>query len=326
MCGIVGYVGPRNAPPIILDGLGRLEYRGYDSAGLAVWADGALAVRRDVGKLANLRQRVDESPVAGHTGIGHTRWATHGAPAERNAHPHLSMDGEFVVVHNGIVENYRELRDELTREGVRFDSDTDTEVIVQLIARFANDGAHGDVTEATRRAVSLLRGAHAIVVLSRSQPDRLVATRIGNAGGVAIGLGDGETLIASDIPAIIEQTRRMIFLESHQLATLTADGCAIQTLNGDTVSPSVQTISWDPVSAARGEYSHFMEKEIFEQGRSITDTIRGRVDFERGEIILPDLHLSPEDARTIRRIVTVACGTSYYAPSSASSTSSSWPA
>ena len=312
MCGIVGYVGPRNAPPIILDGLGRLEYRGYDSAGLAVWADGALAVRRDVGKLANLRQRVDESPVAGHTGIGHTRWATHGAPAERNAHPHLSMDGEFVVVHNGIVENYRELRDELTSEGVRFDSDTDTEVIVQLIARFANDGAHGDVTEATRRAVSLLRGAHAIVVLSRSQPDRLVATRIGNAGGVAIGLGDGETLIASDIPAIIEQTRRMIFLESHQLATLTADGCAIQTLNGDTVSPSVQTISWDPVSAARGEYSHFMEKEIFEQGRSITDTIRGRVDFERGEIILPDLHLSPEDARTIRRIVTVACGTSYY--------------
>ena len=312
MCGIVGYVGPRNAPPIILDGLGRLEYRGYDSAGLAVWADGALAVRRDVGKLANLRQRVDESPVAGHTGIGHTRWATHGAPAERNAHPHLSMDGEFVVVHNGIVENYRELRDELASQGVRFDSDTDTEVIVQLIARFANDGAHGDVTEATRRAVSLLRGAHAIVVLSRSQPDRLVATRIGNAGGVAIGLGDGETLIASDIPAIIEQTRRMIFLESHQLATLTADGCAIQTLNGDTVSPSVQTISWDPVSAARGEYSHFMEKEIFEQGRSITDTIRGRVDFERGEIILPDLHLSPEDARTIRRIVTVACGTSYY--------------
>ena len=312
MCGIVGYVGPRNAPPIILDGLGRLEYRGYDSAGLAVWADGALAVRRDVGKLANLRQRVDESPVAGQVGIGHTRWATHGAPAERNAHPHLSMDGEFVVVHNGIVENYRELRDELASQGVRFDSDTDTEVIVQLIARFAQDGAHGDVTEATRRAVSLLRGAHAIVVLSRSQPDRLVATRIGNAGGVAIGLGDGETLIASDIPAIIEQTRRMIFLESHQLATLTADGCAIQTLNGDTVSPSVQTISWDPVSAARGEYSHFMEKEIFEQGRSITDTIRGRVDFERGEIILPDLHLSPEDARTIRRIVTVACGTSYY--------------
>ncbi|MBL8146554.1 MAG: glutamine--fructose-6-phosphate transaminase (isomerizing) [Anaerolineae bacterium] len=312
MCGIVGYVGPRNAPPIILDGLGRLEYRGYDSAGLAVWAHGALVVRRDVGKLANLRQRVEASPVTGQVGIGHTRWATHGAPAERNAHPHLSMDGEFVVVHNGIVENYRELRDELTSEGVRFDSDTDTEVIVQLIARFAQDGAHGDVTEATRRAVSLLRGAHAIVVLSRSQPDRLVATRIGNAGGVALGLGDGETFIASDIPAIIEQTRRMVFLESHQLATLTAGGCSIQTLDGVPVSPNVQTIGWDPVSAARGEYSHFMEKEIFEQARSITDTIRGRVDFERGEVTLPGLHLSPEEARSIRRIVTVACGTSYY--------------
>ncbi|MFN8378703.1 MAG: glutamine--fructose-6-phosphate transaminase (isomerizing) [Anaerolineae bacterium] len=312
MCGIVGYVGPRNASPIILDGLGRLEYRGYDSAGLAVWSDGELTLRRDVGKLANLRRRVEESPVAGPIGIGHTRWATHGAPAERNAHPHLSMDGEFVVVHNGIVENYLELREELASEGVRFDSDTDTEVIVQLIARFAQDGAKGDVTEATRRAVALLRGAHAIVVLSRSQPDRLVAVRVGNAGGVAVGLGDGETFVASDIPAIIEQTRRIVFLESRQMATLTAESLAIQTLEGVPVTPVVQNIGWDPVSAARGEYNHFMEKEIFEQARSITDTIRGRVEFERGEIVLPDLHLTPEAARSIRRIVTVACGTSYF--------------
>ena len=312
MCGIVGYIGPRNASPIILDGLGRLEYRGYDSAGLAVWSEGALAVRRDVGKLSNLRRCVEQSPVAGPVGIGHTRWATHGAPVERNAHPHLSMDGEFVVVHNGIVENYRELREELTSEGVRFDSDTDTEVIVQLIARFAQNGAHGDVAEATRRAVVLLRGAHAIVVLSRSQPDRLIAVRVGNAGGVALGLGDGETFIASDVPAIIEHTRRMVFLENRQMATLTASGMSVQTLDGEPVSPSIQTIGWDPVSAARGEYSHFMEKEIFEQARSITDTIRGRVDFERGEVALPDLHLTREQARSMRRMVTVACGTSYY--------------
>ena len=312
MCGIVGYVGPRNATPLILDGLGRLEYRGYDSAGLAVLSGGAIAVRRDVGKLANLRRRVDESPIGGPIGIGHTRWATHGAPAERNAHPHVSMDGEFVVVHNGIVENYLELRDELAGEGVRFDSDTDTEVIVQLIAKFAQNGGQGDVTEATRRAVGLLRGAHAIVVLSRQQPDRLVAVRVGNAGGVALGLGNGEMFVASDIPAIIEQTRRMVFLESRQLATVTATGFTIQTLDGHPVTPVVHHIGWDPVSAARGEYSHFMEKEIFEQARSITDTIRGRVDFERHTVTLPDLNLTESEARALRRVVIVACGTSYY--------------
>ncbi len=312
MCGIVGYVGPRNATPIILDGLGRLEYRGYDSAGVAVLHDGAFSMRRDVGKLGNLRRRLEASPIAGPIGIGHTRWATHGAPAERNAHPHLSMDGEFVVVHNGIVENYLELRDELAQEGVQFSSDTDTEVIVQLIARFAHDGAHGDVTEATCRAVSLLRGAHAIVVLHRQQPDRLVAVRIGNAGGVALGLGDGEMFIASDIPAIIEQTRQMIFLDSRQIATITAATCSIRTLDGAMVKPVVHTIGWDPVSAARGEYSHFMEKEIYEQARSLTDTIRGRVDFERAEVLLPELNLTAKDARALRRVVSVACGTSHY--------------
>jgi glucosamine--fructose-6-phosphate aminotransferase (isomerizing) len=312
MCGIVGYVGERDATPIILDGLGRLEYRGYDSAGVAVIQDGAVHLRRDVGKLVNLRNRIQEFPISGHIGIGHTRWATHGVPAEHNAHPHVSMDGEFVVVHNGIVENYLELREELSAEGVEFKSETDTEVIVQLVASFAQDGAHGDVTEATRMAVQYLKGAHAIVVMSRQQPDRLVAVRIGNAGGTAIGLGDGENFIASDIPAILEQTRKMIFLESRQMATVTAQGCELQTLDGGAVRVQIHSIPWDPVSAAKGEYKHFMQKEIAEQARSLTDTIRGRVDFEREEVVLPELSLTSEKARALNRLVTVACGTSYY--------------
>lgn len=312
MCGIVGYVGEQEATSIILDGLGRLEYRGYDSAGIAVIHDNSIQIRRDVGKLSNLRKRVAESPLIGNVGIGHTRWATHGAPAEHNAHPHISMDGEFVVVHNGIVENYRELRDELTAEGVQFSSDTDTEVIVQLVARFAQNGAGGDVTEATRYAVAHLRGAHAIVVMNRKQPDRIVAVRIGNAGGIAIGLGDGENFVASDIPAIIELTRRMIFLESGQIATIQPDKVTLQNLQGQTISPSVHQIAWDAVSAAKGEYQHFMLKEIFDQPRSITDTIRGRVDFEHERVLLPDLNVSEETAKALHRMVIVACGTSYY--------------
>ncbi len=222
------------------------------------------------------------------------------------------MNGEFVVVHNGIVENYLELREELTAEGVEFASDTDTEVIVQLVARFADDGAHGDVTEATRLAVGYLKGAHAIVVMSRRQPDRLVAVRIGNAGGVAVGLGEGENFIASDIPAILEQTRRMIFLESRQMATVTAEGAQVQALDGAALEPHIHEIAWDPVSAAKGEYQHFMQKEIFEQARSLTDTIRGRVDFEREQVLLPELNLTPEAARALQRLVIVACGTSYF--------------
>jgi glucosamine--fructose-6-phosphate aminotransferase (isomerizing) len=312
MCGIVGYVGFRNATPLIVDGLQRLEYRGYDSAGVAVIQGDEILLRRDVGKLSNLRARLEKEPIEGCVGIGHTRWATHGVPAEHNAHPHISMDSEFVVVHNGIVENYLELREELTAEGVEFKSETDTEVIVQLVARFAHDGAHGDVTEATRLAAQQLRGAHAIVVLSRRQPDRLVAVRIGNAGGVALGLGDGENLIASDIPAILEQTRRMVFLESRQMATVFPDHFDVQTLGGDRVNPEIHQIAWDAVSAAKGEYQHFMQKEIFDQARSITNTIRGRVDFEREEIVLPELNLSAEQAKALERMVTVACGTSYY--------------
>jgi glucosamine--fructose-6-phosphate aminotransferase (isomerizing) len=312
MCGIVGYVGYRNAASLIMAGLERLEYRGYDSAGVAVQQSGAIAVRRGVGKLSNLRAKLDCDPLPGHIGIGHTRWATHGAPVERNAHPHLSMNGDFVLVHNGIVENYVELRETLMAEGVRFASDTDTEVIVQLIARFAGDGARGNLAEATRMAVGLLRGAHAIVVMSRHEPDRLVAVRVGNAGGVSIGLGEGENFIASDMPAFLEQTRRVVFLEHGQMAIITQNDYCLQSIDGKAVCPKIHKIDWDPVSAARGEYTHFMQKEIFEQARSLTDTLRGRVDFEQAAIVLPELNLQPERARTLTRLVTVACGTSYY--------------
>ncbi|MBZ0293738.1 MAG: glutamine--fructose-6-phosphate transaminase (isomerizing) [Anaerolineae bacterium] len=312
MCGIVGYVGASDATPIILDGLQRLEYRGYDSAGIAVIQNNHVQIRRDVGKLANLRQKVDASPVSGHIGIGHTRWATHGAPAERNAHPHISMSGEYVVVHNGIVENYLELRDELSAEGVKFKSDTDTEVIVHLIERFACNGANHDLTESTRKAAQYLRGAHAIVVLSKRVPDTIVVVRIGNAGGVTLGLGMGENFIASDIPAILEHTRHMIFLENRQMATVTAHSYQVQTLDGQPVTSVIHDIPWDPISAVKGEHKHFMQKEIFEQARSITDTIRSRVDFERHEVILPELNLSVEQAKALSRMVTIACGTSYY--------------
>lgn len=312
MCGIVGYVGSRDAVPLILDGLQRLEYRGYDSAGIAVLHGGQLQLRRDVGKLSRLRDRVAAEPLSGTIGIGHTRWATHGVPAEHNAHPHISMAGDYVVVHNGIVENYLELRSELAAEGVVFRSDTDTEVIVHLIERFACNGLNHNLTEATRCAVGLLRGAHAIVVMSRRSPDRLVAVRIGNAGGVALGLGAGEMFVASDIPAILEHTRRMVFLESRQMATITADGFTVHSLDGQPLDLPVHDIPWDPVSAVKGEFKHFMQKEIFEQGRSITDTIRGRVDFERQEALLPELNVTAARARRLRRLVTVACGTSYF--------------
>ena len=311
MCGIVGYIGEKDATPIVMSGLKRLEYRGYDSAGIAVLKNGAIERRRDVGKLENLERRVADEPLSGTTGIGHTRWATHGQPSERNAHPHVSNDGQFVVVHNGIVENYLELRETLKAKGIHFDSETDTEVIVHLVETLAGEGH--DLTEATRLACLQLRGAHAIVVMSVRFPDRLVAVRIGNAGGVALGIGQGEMYIASDIPAILEYTRRLVFLESRQIATITADGYSIQTLDKTPVDAAIHEIAWDPVSAARGEYRHFMQKEIFEQGRSLTDTIRGRISFEDGAVTLSHLSLTAEEARRLKRIVTVACGTSAYA-------------
>jgi glucosamine--fructose-6-phosphate aminotransferase (isomerizing) len=311
MCGIVGYVGERDATPIILNGLKRLEYRGYDSAGLAVIEGDEIVIRRDAGKLERLETLVAGEPVSGRIGIGHTRWATHGEPSARNAHPHIGSSGRVVLVHNGIVENYLSLRDELGSEGVTFNSDTDTEIIVHLVERYL--AMDHDLQEATRRAIGHLRGAHGIVLLSLDEPDKIVAARIGNAGGVVIGEGEGEMFIASDIPAILEHTRQMAFLESGQMAIVTAKGFSAQTISGEAVEVELQNVPWDPVSAEKGEYKHFMLKEIFEQVRSTTDTIAGRVDFEDGRIILPQLNLDQDSAKAIEKIVITACGTAAHA-------------
>jgi glutamine---fructose-6-phosphate transaminase (isomerizing) len=311
MCGIVGYIGERNATPIVLNGLKRLEYRGYDSAGLAVLQNSHIEVRRDAGKLANLSALVASEPVEGKVGVGHTRWATHGEPSARNAHPHMGATGKVVVVHNGIVENFLELREELNAEGVEFKSETDTETIVHLVERFLSTDT--GLEEAVRRMLTHIKGAHGIVVMSSQEPDKIIAARIGNAGGVVIGLGKGEMFIASDIPAILEHTRRVVFLESGQMAVVTREGLKVSTLDGTPVKYQVHPVAWDPVSAEKGEYRHFMQKEIHEQVRSLTDTLAGRVDFDEGRIRLPQLNLTAEEARKINKIIITACGTASHA-------------
>jgi len=312
MCGIVGYIGSKQAPDIVLEGLKKLEYRGYDSAGIAAVSDfGNIEIRRDAGKLTNLAQLLIVSPLAGTVAIGHTRWATHGAPNQRNAHPHISMNGRVVLVHNGIVENYHELREELTAEGVEFQSETDTEVIVQLVERFMSAG--GGLMVAVQKTLNHLQGANAVVLMSSDEPNQLVCARIGNAGGITIGLGQGEMFIASDIPAILEHTRQMIFLESRQIAAVSREGYRVFDLDGNLQVPEVHMISWDPVSAVKGEYKHFMQKEIFEQPRSLIDTLGGRLDFEHGHIDLPEMNLTPELVERLSKLFIVACGTSYYA-------------
>ncbi|PKN91739.1 MAG: glutamine--fructose-6-phosphate transaminase (isomerizing) [Chloroflexi bacterium HGW-Chloroflexi-6] len=311
MCGIVGYIGPRDATPIVLNGLKRLEYRGYDSAGVAVVNDGKIEIRRDAGKLGRLADLVSQSPISGSPGVGHTRWATHGAPSARNAHPHLGATGKVVVVHNGIVENYLELKDELVSEGVTFNSDTDTETIVHLVEHHQASGL--GLVEAARKTFSQIQGAHGIVLLSADEPDKMVCARIGNAGGVVLGLGEGENFIASDIPAILEHTRRVIFLESGQMAIVTKDSIRVETLRGEELKPQIHAVAWDPVAAEKGEFRHFMQKEIHEQVRALTDTLAGRVDFDHGKIRLPELNLTPELAKRIQKIYITACGTAAYA-------------
>ncbi len=311
MCGIVGYIGSKDATGIILSGLKKLEYRGYDSAGIAVYEEGKIAVRRDAGKLDRLVEKVRLDPIHGTIGIGHTRWATHGVPNEQNAHPHLSSSGNVVIVHNGIVENFRTLKSELLQLGVAFKSETDTEVIVQLVEWYYRETESLD--EAVTKTLMRLKGAHGIVVMSAWEPDKIIAARIGNAGGVVVGLGDGENFIASDIPAILEHTRKMIFLESGQMAIVKNSSVQLMTLEGKPVHPQVSIIGWDPVAAEKGEYRHFMQKEIFEQVRSLTDTLAGRVDFEEGRIYLEELHLTAELVKRIKRIYITACGTASHA-------------
>ncbi len=311
MCGIVGYIGPRNAAPIILAGLKRLEYRGYDSAGIAVLTDDHIEVRKDAGKLSQLAELLEKSPLDGTPGIGHTRWATHGAPSARNAHPHLGQTKRVVVVQNGIVENFLELKDELVAEGVEFQTDTDTEVIVHLVEHYLATGL--DFVGAARKTFNQIHGANVVVLLSADEPDKVVAARIGNAGGVVVGLGEGENFLASDTPAIMEHTRRVIFLDSRQMSVMTRQNVHIETLDGAEVKPQIHAVSWDPIGAEKGEYRHFMQKEIHEQVQAVTDTIAGRVDFACGEIRLPDLKVTKDLASRINRIIITACGTAAYA-------------
>jgi len=310
VCGIVGYIGDKDAVGLIVDGLKRLEYRGYDSAGIAVLGASGLEVRRAAGRIKVLEGLLRERPLKGSIGIGHTRWATHGRPTDDNAHPHTDGSGTLVVVHNGIIENYLPIKERLAAEGHVFTSETDTEVIAHLVERHLQDTPRLD--EAVRRALRELSGSYAIGVLSKQMPDRLVAAKHG-AGSVVIGLGQGETILASDIPALLAHTRDVVILEDGDVAVVTRHGVEITDLAGAPVSRTPTRILWDPILAEKGGYRHFMLKEIYEQPRAAADTLRGRVSPEGGTVVLPDIGLDPEIVAGLRRVVLVACGTSYHA-------------
>ncbi len=307
MCGIVGYIGPQQAVPIILDGLKRLEYRGYDSAGLAVEHDDCLEVRRAQGKLRNLEDVLKLNPLEGMYGIGHTRWATHGRPTEENAHPHRDCHGDIVVVHNGIVENYLKLKHQLVEEGHKFCTETDTEVIAHLVEKYYD----GNLENAVRDAVRQLTGVFALGVICRKDPNKIVAARSGPP--VVVGLGDGEYFVASDVPAILGHTRDMFFLADGDMAILTRDGVHLTDFNGRPVKRQVSHILWDPIMAEKGGYKHFMLKEIFEQPRAVRDTTLGRVGQETGRIFMDEMDISAREFKEFRQLRIVACGTSWHA-------------
>ena len=311
MCGIVGYVGDKSAVGIIVEGLKRLEYRGYDSAGLAILdTDDRLHVRRAPGRLKALEGVLRDRPLSGSIGIGHTRWATHGRPSEENAHPHTDCTGNLVVVHNGILENYLEIKERLQAEGHTFRSETDTEVIAHLIEHHL--GTTGRLDHAVKRALAEFKGSYAVGVVSSAAPDRLIAAKHG-AGSVVVGLGRGEMFVASDIPAILSHTRDVLILEDGEVAVVTAESVELSTLDGEPVRREAVRILWDPIMAEKGGYRHFMLKEIYEQPRAITDTFRGRIAPETGNIVLPDIDLDPATVRAIQRVLFVACGTAYHA-------------
>src|SRR5512135_275044 len=308
MCGIVGYIGDQKAVPIILDGLKRLEYRGYDSAGIAVLETGnCLGVRRAQGKLRNLEEVLRLNPVEGSYGIGHTRWATHGRPTEENAHPHRDCHGDIVVVHNGIVENYLALKQQLVQEGHKFVTETDTEIIAHLIEKYFD----GNLESAVRDTVKQLTGVFALSVISRKDPNKIVAARSGPP--VVVGLGDGEYFVASDVPAILGYTRDMFFLADGDMAILTRDGVHLTDFNGRPVKRQVSHILWDPIMAEKGGYKHFMLKEIYEQPRAVRDTTLGRVGQESGRIFLDEMDISAKEFKAFRQVRIVACGTSWHA-------------
>jgi len=307
MCGIVGYVGPRDAVAVIMEGLKRLEYRGYDSAGVAVVSGGQLLRRRSAGKLTNLEQALAREPLSGHCGLGHTRWATHGRPTEENAHPHQDCEGRLVVIHNGIIENYLALKARLVAQGHRVVTQTDTEVVAHLVESLYA----GSLEQAVRTATQQLEGVFSLVFLHRDEPDRLVAARRGPP--LVIGRGEHEGFLASDVPALLPYTRDCIFLDDGEVATLTADNLRIVDADGREVVREAQRIAWDPVQAEKGGFRHFMLKEIHEQPSAVRDTILGRFDLETGEIPLDELAGAADALRRAERLVLLACGTSWHA-------------
>jgi glucosamine--fructose-6-phosphate aminotransferase (isomerizing) len=310
MCGIVGYIGAKRVVPLILDGLKRLEYRGYDSAGIAVInQDAKMEVRRAPGKLGNLEESIRNLPFDGVYGIGHTRWATHGRPTEENAHPHRDCTGEIVVVHNGIIENYLELKQQLISEGHTFVTETDTEVMAHLIEKYSTDNV--PLEQAVLRTVALLKGVFALVVISERDYGKIVAARLGPP--IVVGIGKDEYFVASDIPALLHHTREVIFLADGDMAVLTSAGVRILDFSGNSVERPAQHINWDPILAEKGGFKHFMLKEIFEQPRAVRDTLLGRFSLDSGQIFLEPLGITPEEVRKLRDVKIVACGTSWHA-------------
>jgi len=308
MCGIVGYIGPKPVVPLILDGLRRLEYRGYDSAGIAVVGkDGKLEIRRAPGKLRNLEESIRVTPLDGLYGIGHTRWATHGRPTEENAHPHRDCAGEIVVVHNGIIENYIELKNQLIAEGHKFQTETDTEIIAHLLEKYSKNST---LEQAVLEAVKVMGGAYALVALSTRDPQKIVAARLGPP--IVVGLGENEFFVASDIPAILAHTRNIFFLGDGEVAVVTPAGVRVVDFENNPVERKPQHISWDPIMAEKGGFKHFMQKEIFEQPRAVRDTLLGRISQESGKVFLDSMEVTEEEFRRFREVKIVACGTSWH--------------
>src|SRR3954466_11250528 len=308
MCGIIGYIGSKRVVPILIDGLRRLEYRGYDSAGVAVVRDGEIDLRRSAGKLARLEEVIATTPIDGEYGIGHTRWATHGRPTEENAHPHRDCTGRIVVVHNGIIENYLDLKQQLQREGHRFVTETDTEIVAHLVEREMKDDG---LENAVRRSLLYMRGLFALVLISADDPNKIVAVR--NGPPIVVGLGEREFFVASDIPAILSHTRDVVFLGDEEMAIITPSGVEFTDFFARPVSKATQRVLWDPIMAEKAGYKHFMLKEIFEQPTSARETILGRVSQDSGRVFLDEMKISEAQLRAVERITILACGTSWHA-------------
>jgi glucosamine--fructose-6-phosphate aminotransferase (isomerizing) len=308
MCGIIGYIGPKDVVPVLIDGLRRLEYRGYDSAGVAVVSNGCVDLRRSAGKLSNLESVIGSSPLTGDYGVGHTRWATHGRPTEENAHPHRDCTGKIVVVHNGIIENYLDLKHELQRQGHEFVTETDTEIVAHLVEREMKDDG---LENAVRRALLLMRGLFAVVLISADDPEKIVAVR--NGPPIVVGLGDGEFFVASDIPAILSHTRDVVFLGDEEMAVITRTGVTFTDFFGRPVSKATQRVLWDPIMAEKAGYKHFMLKEIFEQPTAARETILGRVSQDSGKVFLEEMKVGDDTLAAVDRVTILACGTSWHA-------------